>query len=198
MGLSATSADARRKSPAIFSQGGGEDGRSASENFGFTRTSMFGTTQAMSDRWALMPRSSYALSEQVIAACMAVHTELGPGLLESVYEAAVCEELTTRGIPFRRQQSVSLHYKGKPLGQTYRIDIVVDGRLLVEIKAVEALLPVHAAQVITYRRVSGIEHGLLVNFNTVSLRHGLRRLSRTPETSRTSRPPVLPVKSRRA
>jgi GxxExxY protein len=127
---------------------------------------------------------------------MDVHTELGPGLLESVYEEALCEELERRGIPFKRQQSAPLFYKGKQLQQTYRIDLVVDDRLIVEVKAVEALLPVHAAQVITYLRITGVEAGLLVNFNTVSLRLGLRRLSRTPKISRTSRPPVLPVKSR--
>jgi len=127
---------------------------------------------------------------------MEVHTELGPGLLESVYEAALCEELAIRGIPFERQYSVSLSYKGRDLEQTYRADIVVGDQLLVEIKSVEDLLPIHAAQVITYLRVTGIETGLLVNFNAVSLRHGLRRLSRTPKTSRTSRPPFLPVKSR--
>jgi GxxExxY protein len=196
MGLSATGTEMNRRSPEIFSQGGREDGRFASENFGFTpRADLFVATQSAADRWqGVQKHDSWALSEQVIAACMDVHTELGPGLLESVYEAALCEELAIRGIPFRRQQSVGLHYKGKPLEQSYRIDLIVDSRLLVEIKAVEDLLPVHAAQVITYLRVSGVEHGLLVNFNTVSLRHGLRRLSRTPKTSRTSRPPVLPVK----
>jgi GxxExxY protein len=145
-----------------------------------------------------MPAETWNLSERVIAACMEVHTELGPGLLESVYEAALCEELAMRGIPFRRQQPISLSYKGKDLEQTFRIDLVVGDRLLVEIKSVQELLPIHAAQAITYLRVTGIQTALLVNFNAVSLRHGLRRLSHTPKTSRNSRPPVLPVKSRPA
>jgi GxxExxY protein len=129
---------------------------------------------------------------------MEVHTELGPGLLESIYEAALCEELEIRSIRYERQRTVPVLYKGRPLAQAYRVDLLVDERLLVEIKAVDQLLPVHAAQAITYLRVAGIEDGLLVNFNAASLRHGLRRLSRTTKTSRTSRPPVLPVKSRLA
>jgi GxxExxY protein len=137
---------------------------------------------------------SWNLSEEVIGACMAVHTELGPGLLESIYEVSLCEELDLRGVRYERQRTVPVIYKGKTLDQDYRLDLLVDGRLLVEIKAVDVLLPVHAAQAITYLRVAGIEEGLLVNFNAVSLRHGLRRLTRTPQTSRTSRPPVLPVK----
>jgi len=141
---------------------------------------------------------TWRLSEAVIAACMEVHTELGPGLLESVYEAALSEELTIRGIPFQSQPRIDLYYKGKPLDQIYRPDLIVENRLVVEIKAVDELLPIHAAQTITYLRVTEIDAGLLVNFNAISLRFGLRRLSRTPKTSRTSCPPVLPVKSRPA
>ncbi len=181
------------------SQGGREDGRSA-RFLGFTRRAVpFVATQGPADRLVeVKPNDSWRLSEAVIAACMEVHTELGPGLLESVYEASLCEELEIRGIRFERQRTVPVLYKGKPLDQIYRVDLLVDARLLVEIKAVDQLLPVHAAQAITYLRVAGLEAGLLVNFNAVSLRHGLRRLSRTIQTSRTSRPPVLPVKSRPA
>ncbi len=199
MGLPATSPAPTNKSPEIFSQGGWEDGRSA-RFLGFTRrATISGATQSAVDRWARVKvDDGWALSEGVIAACMAVHTELGPGLLESLYEASLCEELSSRGIPYERQKAVQVLYEDKPLDQVYRLDLVVDGRLLVEIKAVEELLPVHAAQVVTYLRVTGIETGLLVNFNVVSLRHGLRRMSRTHKTSRTSRPPILPVKSRPA
>jgi GxxExxY protein len=182
-----------------FSQGGREDGRSGSFLDLMRHTSLFGTTSVPSDRLTPVTlNENWNLSETVIAACMEVHTVLGPGLLESAYEAALCEELLLRRIPLRRQQPISLSYKGRDLEQTYRADLVVADRVLVEIKAVDELLPIHAAQVITYLRATGIETGLLVNFNTVSLRHGLRRLSRTPKTSRTSRPPVLPVKSRPA
>jgi GxxExxY protein len=139
--------------------------------------------------------NSWNLSQNVIAACIEVHRVLGPGLLESIYEASLCEELALRGIPFERQRAVSVVYKGKPLEQAYRTDLIVAQQLLVEIKAVDALQPVHAAQVVTYLQLTGVEHGLLVNFNGISLRHGLRRLSRTPKTSRS---PDLPAKNSRA
>jgi GxxExxY protein len=157
-------------------------------NFGFTRrATIFGATQSAVDRSSGMKADSdWTLSEIVIAACMEVHSQLGPGLLESIYEASLCAELELRQIPYERQKPISVVYKGKDLEQSYRIDVLVDRRLLIEIKAVDELLPVHAAQVITYLRITGVDDGLLVNFNAVSLRHGLRRLSRT------HKPPVLP------
>ena len=200
MALSATSTGTNRKSPEI-SQGGGETGRSASENFGFTRrTKPFDATQSSADRWAAMSTlKSWDLSEQVIAACIEVHRQLGPGLLESIYEAALVAELTLRGFPFERQLTLPVRYKGLDLDQLYRVDLIVAERLLVEVKSVEALLPVHAAQVLTYLRITGLETGLLVNFNTELIRNGLRRLSRTPNSrSRNSPSPRLPVKSRPA
>jgi GxxExxY protein len=129
-------------------------------------------------------------SSEVIAACIAVHRELGPGLLEGIYEECLCRELTDRGLRFERQEPITVEYKGVPVEQSYRIDLVVEGSLLVEIKAIEALLPVHAAQVVTYLRVSGVEHGLLVNFNAMTIRDGLRHLSRTHKTFRSSDLPV--------
>ena len=140
---------------------------------------------------------SWELPHSVIAACFEVHRALGPGLLESMYEAGLCEELELRGIPFVQQKPIPVLYKGKRLEQAYRLDLVVDERLVVEIKAIDGLLPVHAAQVVTYLRLTGIEDGLLVNFNTLSLRHGLRRVSRTHPNSRSSRSPDLPVKKSR-
>jgi GxxExxY protein len=122
----------------------------------------------------------FGLSEQVIGACIEVHRLLGPGLLESIYEECVCRELTLRGLPFERQKPLPLEYKGSALEQHYRVDLVVQGALLLEIKAVEALLPIHSAQVVTYLRVSGLSAGLLVNFNAVAIRSGLRRLWRNP------------------
>jgi GxxExxY protein len=142
-----------------------------------------------------MAQVDFSVSKRVIAACIEVHRQLGPGLLESIYEIALCEELTLRAIPFERQLSIPVTYKGKQLDQTYRIDLLVAGQLLLEVKSVESLLPVHSAQVITYLRVTGLETGLLVNFNTLVLKDGLRRLSRTPpKNSRFSRSPDLPVK----
>jgi GxxExxY protein len=142
--------------------------------------------------------SHWDLSEQVIGAAIEVHRHLGPGLLESAYEAALCEEMTLRAIPFIRQQPLPMIYKGRDLEQVYRIDLVAAGCLVVEVKSVDALLPVHTAQLLTYLRLTGLESGLLVNFNTDVVRSGLRRLSLTPKTSQSSPPPRLPVKSRPA
>ena len=180
------------ESPLIFSQGDREIGRNG-RFLGFTSfAGLFGATDTLGGRLMCMTQVAFGISEQVIAACIEVHRHLGPGLLESAYEAALCEELKLRDISFERQVALPVSYKGKPLDQTYRVDLIVAGQLLVEAKSVEALLPVHSAQVITYLRVTGLETGLLVNFNTMVLRHGLRRLSRTPpKNSRSSRSPDL-------
>jgi GxxExxY protein len=176
----------------IFSQGDREIGSSA-RFFGFTqRSATYGATQSLGDRLADM--QDLDLSEQVIAACIEVHNQLGPGLLESIYEESLCEELSIRNLRFERQRALPIEYKGRLLEQHYRVDLIVESRLLVEVKAVDALLPVHAAQVVTYLRLSRLESGLLVNFNGLSIRHGLRRLSRTPKSSRS---PDLPVKKSR-
>ncbi|HXK16994.1 MAG TPA: GxxExxY protein, partial [Polyangiaceae bacterium] len=137
-----------------FSQGGGEAGRSA-RFLGITRRrSIFGATQTPRGRFTEVPKPSHwDLSESVIGACIEVHRELGPGLLENIYEAALCEELTRQRIPFVRQYTVPMTYKGRELDQLYRIDLVVMNRLVVEVKSTEALLPIHAAQVLTYLRL---------------------------------------------
>ena len=182
---------ARAVRPEIFSQGDREIG----SFFGFPPPSApFGATQALSDRCGGMPFEAWDLSEKVIAACIEVHNVLGPGLLEAMYEAALGEELAIRAIPFQRQKAIAVTYKGKSLEQSYRLDLIVEQRLLIEIKAVDNLLPVHVAQLATYLELAGVEHGLLVNFNAVSIRHGLRRLSRTPKTFRS---PDLPAKKSR-
>jgi GxxExxY protein len=198
LGAAAVSAaDTGRRLPV--SQGGGEAGRSASF-LGFKiRAEPFCATRRSPDRFAVVPRpNDWGLSEAVIGACIEVHRHLGPGLLESLYECALCEELAMRNVPFVRQFAFPMTYKGRDLAQSYRIDLVVAGRLVVEVKSVDTLLPIHIAQVLTYLRLTGMESGLLVNFNTDAVRSGLRRLSLTPRTSRTSPPPRLPVKSRPA
>jgi GxxExxY protein len=116
-------------------------------------------------------------SDAVIGACIEVHRHLGPGLLESTYEHCLCHELTVRGIGFRRQVSVPLSYKGLSLDCGYRLDLLVEPQILVELKAVERLLPIHDAQVLTYLRLTGLTTALLVNFNVPVLRLGLRRLT---------------------
>jgi GxxExxY protein len=128
---------------------------------------------------------------------MEVHSILGAGLLESAYEEALCHELSLRGIPFQRQASFPVLYKGVKLDCGFRADILIPGRLIVEIKSVERLLPVHQAQLITYLRLSEIFTGLLINFNVAHLRQGLRRLKANmtfPGRVLPSSPPFLPVK----
>jgi len=103
---------------------------------------------------------------------------LGPGLLESAYETSLCHELGVRGLRWERQKRVPLAYKGVALDCGFVIDVLVEGRILVEVKAVEHLLPVHKAQVITYLKLARVETGLLVNFNAPTISKGLHRLVR--------------------
>ena len=118
------------------------------------------------------------LSERVLGACIEVHRHLGPGLLESAYEQCLCHELSLTGLSFARQRPLPLTYKGVTLDCGYRLDVVVEEKLVVELKAVDHLLSVHEAQVLTYLKLTGLEVGLLVNFNTPVLRGGIRRLVR--------------------
>ncbi|MDB4995833.1 MAG: GxxExxY protein [Myxococcaceae bacterium] len=130
-------------------------------------------------------------SEVVIGACIEVHRHLGPGLLESAYEECVARELALRGLRFERQRAVPLEYKGVALDCGYRVDLIVEGMLVVELKSVERLLPIHEAQLLTYLRLTTLRVGLLVNFREAVLRHGLRRLTRN-QTFPPSRLPVNP------
>src|SRR5262245_19238458 len=105
------------------------------------------------------------LTEGVIGAAIEVHRILGPGLLESVYQKCLCHELTLRGIPFRPQVELPINYKGTNLGCDLFMDVVVEDDLVIELKAVDKLAPIHEAQLLTYLRLSGIHRGLLINFN---------------------------------
>ena len=115
------------------------------------------------------------LTEAIIGAAMEVHRALGPGLLESIYEMCLCRELSIRGIPFERQVLTPVEYKGVKLDCGYRADIVVDGTILLEIKAIDSLLPIHDAQLLSYLKLGGWKIGLLINFNVELLKNGLRR-----------------------
>jgi GxxExxY protein len=112
----------------------------------------------------------------VIGAAIEVHRHLGPGLLESVYETALHRELSLRGLAVRRQVRLPIAYKGLQLGGALRLDLVVSERVLVEVKAVEVLAPIHRAQLLTYLKLSGLRLGLLINFNVSLLRSGIRRI----------------------
>ena len=115
------------------------------------------------------------LTDAIIGAAMEVHRMLGPGLLESTYEMCLCRELSIRGIPFERQVPIPVEYKGVKLDCGYRADLVVDGTILVEIKAIDSLLAIHEAQLLSYLKLGGWKVGLLINFNVELLKHGLRR-----------------------
>jgi GxxExxY protein len=106
---------------------------------------------------------------------MDVHRTLGPGLLESVYQQCLCRELTVRGIPFEREKPLPLEYKGIRLRCGYRLDLLVAGAVVVEVKSVEVLAPIHESQLLTYLRLGGWHVGLLINFNVELLKQGIRR-----------------------
>ncbi len=116
------------------------------------------------------------LTEKVIGLAIEVHRVLGPGLLESAYEGCFCYELKANGVPHRRQVPLPVVYKSIKLDCGYRMDVVIDGRLVIELKTVDRLLPIHDAQMLTYLKLSGIRTGLLMNFNTPVLKDGIRRL----------------------
>lgn len=122
-----------------------------------------------------LPEDLENLARAVIGCCLAVHKELGPGLLEGVYPRAVAMELEERRIPFEIEKPLRVSYRGQLLCHQ-RLDIFVDGRLVLELKSVEALHPIHVAQVISYLRLTQSRLGLLVNFNVPLLKHGIRRV----------------------
>jgi GxxExxY protein len=115
------------------------------------------------------------VTEEIIGAAVAVHRELGPGLLESAYQACMCREFSLRAIPFRSQVDLPVHYKGLRLDCGYRIDLVVDERVIVELKSVERFCSVHESQLLTYLRLCRLRVGLLINFNVAALRKGIVR-----------------------
>jgi len=117
-----------------------------------------------------------ALSNQCIACALEVHRNLGPGLMESAYETALAYELAAKSIPFTRQMDLPVQYKDVCLDCAYRIDLMLDDTLIVELKAVNTLLPIHEAQLLTYMKLAGIGIGLLINFNTRLLKHGIKRM----------------------
>lgn len=116
------------------------------------------------------------LSNRVIGLCIEVHRELGPGLLESVYEEALAYELTHAGLRFERQRDMPLNYKGVKLDCGYRLDLIIEDELIIELKAVDELRPVHQAQLLTYLKLERRSLGLLLNFNTPVLKNGIKRV----------------------
>jgi GxxExxY protein len=117
-----------------------------------------------------------ALTDAIIGAAIEVHRALGPGLLESAYEECLARELELRRIPFERQKPLPIKYKGFELDCGYRVDLLVAGEVVVEVKAVDALIPIHRAQLLTYLKLGGWKVGLLINFHASLLKSGIKRL----------------------
>lgn len=115
------------------------------------------------------------ITGDIIGAAMEVHRTLGPGLPESAYHERLCRELSVRGIPFERERALPVEYKGIRLECGYRLDLLVSSAVVIEIKSVEGLAPVHEAQLLTYLRLGGWRIGLLINFNVAVLKDGIRR-----------------------
>ena len=116
------------------------------------------------------------LSNKVIGCSIEVHKTLGPGLLESTYEQCLAHELTQADIPFKLQCSLPVKYKDITISCGYRLDLLIDDSLIIELKTIERFLPIHQAQLLTYMKLSGISTGLLINFNVTILKNGIKRL----------------------
>ena len=122
------------------------------------------------------PQANDLLTQRIIGFAIEVHRQLGPGLLESAYEECLCYELRQAGLVFQRQVPLPVTYKAVRLDCGYRVDVVVENAVILELKTVERLIPVHEAQLLTYLRLSGLRTGLLLNFNSPVLRDGIRRM----------------------
>ena len=117
------------------------------------------------------------LTGQIVACAMKVHSSLGAGLLEGVYEVCLARELSKSGLAAERQLPLPVRYDGETLDAGYRIDLLVERAVIVEVKSVDKLMPLHTAQLLTYLRLAGLKTGLLINFNVTHLRDGIRRVS---------------------
>ena len=123
-----------------------------------------------------MTKEAYnKLSKQILDASLTVHKEMGPGLLESVYESCLFQELSLRNIEVKSQVFLPLHYKGVELNKDFRIDMLVENEIIIELKAVDTILPVHEAQIISYLKLADKKLGFLINFNVPLIKNGFRR-----------------------
>ena len=120
--------------------------------------------------------SENEISSRIICAAVEVHRALGPGLLETAYEECLCHELSLRGVAFERQKSLPVSYKGTLLDCCYRLDIVAEGKVVLELKSISRFEPIHDAQLLTYLKLTGHKLGLLLNFNVPLMRDGIKRI----------------------
>ncbi len=117
-----------------------------------------------------------ALTEQIIGGAIEVHKHWGPGLLEEIYKKSLCHELRLRNLKIASEVKLPLVYKGERVGDDLRLDLIAEGKVVVELKSVKALEPIHEAQLLTYLRLTGSKIGLLINFNVPVLKHGIKRM----------------------
>jgi GxxExxY protein len=122
-----------------------------------------------------VPDAMNLLSGAVVDAIFKVHKHLGPGFLEKIYEECLCMELSDRKLPFERQQAVKMTYNGRRVPADFRLDLVIDRKILIELKSVDQLHPIHEAQIHSYLKMSGLPLGFLVNFNVPLIKDGMRR-----------------------
>ena len=123
-----------------------------------------------------MIKDEDTLSKEILGAAIEVHSHLGPGLLESAYEECLCRELSIRGLTFERQKPLAVSYKGVKLDCGYRLDVVVGGLVILELKAVDQIETIHEAQLLTYLKLSTLKLGILINFNVPLLKSGIKRI----------------------
>jgi GxxExxY protein len=132
------------------------------------------------------------LTSSIIAAAVEVHRHLGPGLLESVYLACLCRELQGKRVAFERLKPLPVVYKGSRVGVNLQLDLVIEGKVIVEVKSIEGLAAIHRAKLLTYLKLTGCPAGLLINFNVPLLKNGVQRVLNTHETPRPPRPRDVP------
>ena len=130
----------------------------------------------------IIPSEIEKLATLTVDAAFAVHSELGPGLLESAYQACFSRELELRGVAYQKELPIPLTYKGKRIEVGFRADVVIEQKLLIELKAVEQVLPIHKAQVITYLKLMNFSLGFLINFNEILIRDGIQRVLNIKKT----------------
>ena len=130
-------------------------------------------------RYDELPDDMNKLSKEILDVCFYVHTQLGPGLLESVYEDSIYYFLTKKGLKAERQKKVALTIDEFHIPTRLTLDLIVENKIIVELKTVEKIIPIHEAQLHTYLKLSNIQLGLLINFNVQSLKHGIKRIIRT-------------------
>lgn len=130
----------------------------------------------------VIPQEIERLATLAVDAAFSVHSELGPGLLESAYQACFAYELGLRGVAYQKELPVPLNYKGVRIEVGFRADVIIEQKLLIELKAVEQLLPIHKAQVITYLKLTKLPLGILINFNEVLIKHGIQRVLNLQKT----------------